>query len=116
MAQELVNLLFGECKSPGNAFRYKVREEIPNVDLFQESVVGQAGFNNNNNNNNINILNNNNNINFINNNNNINEEIKDKDLDEKKSRVSELYRAILVCDDDQAEVGYLSWFQEQLFY
>ncbi|EAS03231.3 hypothetical protein TTHERM_00535670 (macronuclear) [Tetrahymena thermophila SB210] len=39
MAQELVSLLFQEYKSNGNAFRNKVREEIPSVDIFTEQEM-----------------------------------------------------------------------------
>lgn len=36
LAQELVTIIYSECKSPGNAFRYRVRQEIPCIDTYQE--------------------------------------------------------------------------------
>jgi hypothetical protein len=43
MANELVQVLFQECKSKGSSFRMKIREEIPEVD-FLDTPATQSPF------------------------------------------------------------------------
>ena len=39
MADELVKLLILEEKCPGNAFRFKIRDEIPLIDVLTAETI-----------------------------------------------------------------------------
>ncbi|KAL4439594.1 hypothetical protein ABPG74_003996 [Tetrahymena malaccensis] len=104
MAQELVSLLFQEYKSNGNAFRNKVREEIPSVDIFTDQEIPKY-----------NQLNTNQS--------NMQSGQKSKDhtiinipptgmLGQQNSQINQsseklAYKAYIVADKDQTEINYL---------